>query len=109
MTKLNGNHKAFGLMVKELRELSGLNKSQFIKATGINRMSLYRYEKGAKPHVDIDELFKIIELSKNIKVEKQDKNLQFFEKCINEDRQLLSKFFLWLKINRNNIKKYCIE
>ncbi len=103
MMELNGNHKAFGLKMKELRDLAGLSKLQFSRQIELNRESSGKLERGEQRSIDIDSLFKIVKLSGNVVKERQNKELQFFEKCLKEDRELLSRFFLWSKINKDYV------
>ena len=106
----------FAERVKELRTSLGFNQSQFSKISGVSRDAIIKLEKGVKPQIAISDLFGMLSMGlditpaprEEIKINKE-KELKFFEKCINEDKELLSSFINYLKMNKEQLKSYTLS
>lgn len=104
--------------VKELRASVGLDQSKFARKVDMSRSTLIGLEKGTKVQIDIGHLFKMFSMGLDITpapVEdikenvNRDKELEFFERCINEDRTILSDFCNWLKMYKDELKEYTLS
>ncbi len=93
--------------VKEIRSSLMLDKSKFSRAINMDRLSLDRLERGTKSSINIDDLFVLIGMGLELTPVKHssDGDLESFEKRLNEDGDLMSRFYGWLKNNKKDIEK----
>lgn len=109
--------KLFAERVKALRVLLGFNQSQFSRVSKIHRNTIVRLEGGSRKQISIDNLFTLIgmgldttpapvnDIKGNVN---RDKASKFFERVINEDKEILSEFYNWLKTNKDYIETTCV-
>ncbi len=96
--------------IKAIRLSLNLSRPAFGKIAKIHKQVVYKLEHRLVKCINIDDLFRLIQLglaideSDFIKA-KGNLSLADFERQLNEDRQLMSDFYRWLTVNKEYIEE----